>query len=346
MKTTQVEKKDFLRKLRSCHNTVAGSKIVELQQCFCFRNGQLSAYNGYAGTITACDLDGMEFCVNATKLLNVVANLFDTIKLVLDESSLRISSGNNKTTLQVLPTRGFPELIPDQTDIYYDEDDLVTALAKVSFTVGNNMLKPELLGIALSGEYAYSSDGKRVTRYKLKKAVASTVCLPWSSVEQICKLGKPTYTFTTGTQIGAFYEETKTIYSSNTMQSKFPVALVDKLFSSEKKFPVTFPEELQGVLRRVRLLAPSSETDVVLQNTEDGVLTVKSHSESGSAQEDIKWNFKHPFAFAVDPDYLLTSLTKCSKADLTDIISGQKRKIWFTDGQFDHSLGLMLYKGE
>jgi DNA polymerase III sliding clamp (beta) subunit (PCNA family) len=291
----------------------------------------------------------MDFAVMGDMFYRLISSLFDTIELeMIDTQKLQIRSKSNKTTLNLYPTKGFPNLIHDDTSIYSKASNLTECLKRVAFNVGTDAQKPALMGVALAGNHAYSSDGKRISRATLKeKTEGASMNIPGSSVEHIVRLGQPDYLFRTANMLGAFYGSTKTVYVTGTLVNEFPVVAADSQFAERLGEHVAdFPEELPWAIDRVRLMAPKEETDIVLSNTSQG-LHLAGKSEGGGAEETLDWGFQKKFRFAVKPEWLKKAFEKTRRVDLTDVVSGQNRKLRFSDDDgFEHVLALMALKDE
>lgn len=339
-------KRDLMEALGRVRHTVTHNKMIQLHQCFCFRENKVSSYNGQAGTITSCPMDNADFCIQADKFYKIVQSLFDEITLEFKSDKLFIQSGKNKTQLGTLPTKGFPEIIPHDSENFCAAENLAEMLRKVAFTIGTNTTKPSLLGVGISGRYVYSSDGHRITRATLDAEATGSLSIPGEAVEHICRLGQPDYMFTSGGIAGVIYGETKTVYITGCVAGNFPFATVDKMLSVEinPKFLVELPEDLPGAVDRVGILAPSEGTDLIIENTNLGLIVSAKTTEIGSARELLEWDYKEPFKFAVRPSYLVDGFAKTRRADLQDVVEGGKRNIRFQEDGFDHLTALMLLK--
>lgn len=341
MPTVTVDKKEFLESLNRVYPTKATSRLNDQLKCFCFQEDRVCTYNGQAGTVTACDLGGAEFCIQADRLWNVVNAMPGEMKLNFEDEQLIVSSGRNRTTLCTEANTGFPDIIPENSELFYDEHDLLEALLRVSFSIGYDPTKPELLGAAVIGNHIYASDGNRITRVDIKGNVAEALNIPASTIEHISKLGEPDYFFCANkSQIGCIYKDTQTVYVSSTLEGNFPVTMCEEVLKySGDDYYIEFPEELEAAISRVSILVPADDPDIIIENTEDG-LNIRTASELGDSNDWLDWNFTEKFMFAVHPAYMLATLKKCRNVDLTEVISGQGRFLQFFSEGFSHILGL------
>lgn len=347
MPAITISKSDLLQALQKVRPTVANSQMVPILQTFCFKDGRVSSYNGMSGTTTKLDLGGADFALQADLFYRICSAMPGDITLDLSETSCTISSGSNKTKLCTLPTKGFPGIIPKDANNWYAGADFKSVLDKLAFNAGSNAMKPELMGIAFIDNYAYASDGKRISRQLMQESVAGPMMLPTAPVEHLRKLGQPDMMFCSGeNQLGAHYKESKTIYVARVLASKFPVAAANtwlgELNSSNLyEFPDTFGE----VVGRVKLLAAGDDRDVVIE-LRDRQLVVSTQSEGQAATELVPWDCPLSFRLAVDPYLLEEILGHTRKVDLTSVLVDKPTMLRFYDDGFDHALGLKHLRSE
>lgn len=340
-----VQKRDLLASLDRVRSTIAKNTIVPILECFCFKEGLAYGYNGNAGAVTKCELAGMEFAINAELFYRVMYNLFDEVHLRMTEKRLHVASGTYKTQLGTMPTKGYPEIIPENLEECLDTPDLLEALQKVVFTANADQMRQPLLGISICGSYVYTSDGRRISRAKIAKPALSRVTVPGALAEYMGKFGLPDKLYKAGGLAVLQYKATKTVYVSNTFENLFPVAAVDQMLAdTNAKVLAEFPENLAAAARRVQLLAQTDEDDLIVESTGAG-LKVRTTSAFGSAEEEVPWPVNQVFKFAIKPRYLADALQRTLKVNLAPVLDKDARKLHFYDGQgFDHLVGLMTLK--
>lgn len=332
-----LRKSSFIEALDRVRATVSSSDTIALHKMFCFSGGQLRTYNGKAGTMTALEMGGMDFCVSADKFYRLINSLFETIDMSFNPANgnLNIKSGGNTTKVNTIDTKAFPHFIPEKLEPWTSGSDLVQQMNKVLFNVGRDAQKPQLQGVGVRGEYVYSSDLKRMSRAKINVAVVSPATIPADAVEHLYRLGTPTSISKTSGGILAFYEGTKTFYYSLTIGGNFPFDIADATFTAAtgNQF-YTFPPGLMAAIDRVVLMASSEETSIIVENAkvEDKFyLSIYTESQEGNATEHIIWEYPYPFKFKVSPQFLKAAWESHNYVDLTDVAAGINRMLRFTD---------------
>lgn len=343
----KLSKKELVDALDRVRSTVSSSEMIQIYRCFCFRKGSLMTFNGQAGSMTEFDISGQDFAVPADKFYRLMSAMGQEIDLTLSPKGvLMIKSGKNSTKMNTLPAQGFPNIVPDSPVPYSDSRAFVTAMKRIAFSVCDNATKPQLLGIGARGEYLYSADGTRVSRFKIDRNLPGTMLIPADAVDHLVKLGQPDQFLRTPNQLLAYYGEHKTWYVTNLMVHEFPFNAVDEMFATMSGTEVTdFPETLPFALDRIQLLAPQENTDVIIECKGDGSIYVTSNSEFGEGFESIEWLYPKSFKVAVNPAWLKKAFESSTKVDLTNIIHGDKRAFVFTDADgFQHVCALMALR--
>lgn len=345
-----VRKIDLIEALDRVKPSVATNKMIQILTTFAFKGNHLFGYNGTSGTMTNNPLDGMSFCVEKELFYKIIAKMFDEIIIEQKEGKIVIKSGSNKTELQTINPLQYPDFLPKNTESFCQAPNLVNCLERVSFTMGTNPMKPQLLGACISNGYAYSSDGQRISRAKLNLPASGSLTIPAASVDHICKLGiadEITVERNSSgmpTRASFYYTMKNTVYTTTVLAQDFPSATVDKMFSSplNEKYTSQFPDELGEVIDRVSLLT-TDETGLIFSNDPGKGLHVQAMTkEIGEADEIIPWNFPYEFRFAARADRVKKAFERTQKVDLSDVIEGKKQTVRFSDDSFDHLLALIM----
>lgn len=347
--TVQVKRLDLLAALNKVRWTIGNTKAIPLNRCFCFRDGLVSSYDGMAGTVTACDVGGLEFTVPAETLFRIVQSMTSDLELSLRPTAemtasapLFIKSGANETWVATYDPKMFPDLVPDKHTQLNVSDNFVEALSDAAFTAGHNVTKPQLLGLTVQNGYVYSSDGPRITRVKLNSTLEQTIRLPVHAVKHICQLGLPDYVFTGEGLFGCRYSDSKTIYVTRVTDGDFPVSIVESMVLAAPVL-VELPEDIAKVVQRVAIMAPTMDPDLILES-DGSKLSVRTRTQDGGASEDIEWVSGLVFKTAVRPRYLLEALTKTRSVDMAAVIEGKRPVVHFVADGIYHLMTTMVVK--
>lgn len=352
MSSVVISKKVFIDALDRVRPTVSNNKTVDILQHFCFKGNTVSTSNGHAGTVTALDLNKMEFCVPADRFWKMINSQGDEISLFISGGQLTIRSGTGRMNIPTVQVRGFPDPIPPKTLKLPTCAGLLKAFKKVEFTISTNANKIALMGIGVHKTHAYSSDGTCITRAKFDPAedFPFDFTIPAAAVKHLMKLGEPSYYFTdpVGNSFGCFYEDTKTVYTCAVLAQQFPYNTVENYIKQchfLADFTVKLPQGLEDTVTRATLvLSGSAENSVILNNTEGG-LGVSAASPDGDFEDVLAWDYKTPFKICVNPQRLLAALERTDIVDFEEVVKGDKSCLPFKDEEgMNHILALMFDK--
>lgn len=328
--------------------TVAKAGVVESFTRICIRNGKLSSFDGMSGTITSCGLNGFEFCVPAKKLI-ALTDVLGKKSGTLDyrDGWLHIKAGNYSTKIPTFDVIEFPDLMPKgKTEIFCEAQNLVQALKACSASMETDEARTALYGIAFSRDHVYSTDGKKMTRAKLDAPVkiGQTVSIAKPAVQQLTRLGQPKYLFWADANVGALYPDIKTVLIARSTVGSFPFALVDNALnmgSDQFSFPV--PSDLLEVVERVRALVDDEESQLLLSCDGQRLKVKTKDTQTGGAEETITFATGASFSVKLKADSLRNTLRqlKPTQIDLTDIVQGQKRMLFFRGPGYEHAMALM-----
>jgi DNA polymerase III sliding clamp (beta) subunit (PCNA family) len=337
----KLEKNVLIKTLQKVLPTVSDSRMIPIYQCFCFKDNKVSSYDGRAGTTTTCNLEDADFAIEASRFYKIVQAMKGELELQISDEKLIIKSGTNKTTLNVFPTRAFPNIIPAELETYCEAENFAAGLKALQFCICMNPMKQALLGVSACMDHLYSSDGNRIARFKLSKPAVKPITFPSKAVEHIVKLGQPDRIFHANNIVGAFWKETKTVYATQTLAYSFPVNTVEDMIASMRGDFALFPEDMASAVSRVKLLASSDETDIIVGYNGQVLVISATTAEVGEAVEVLPWDYSTPFNFHIKPHYLEQALDRTRRVDLSDVVNGHKRSLRFSEDGFEHLCGLM-----
>ena len=325
--------------------TSTNGKDVELYGMFCFRGGKVATFDGLSGSVTSCDLGGMEFLVTAGKFWSILENLPNPeFELTQVEGWIHISSGRFSTKLPTQPHYDFPEIMPKDSNVYCKAGNIVQAIKSVSFTADKDDSRQNA-GVGFRGNYIYSLDGKRITRATLDGSVATPVVISKRAADLLARQGAPSYLFLSESNLGALYKETKLIFITRLLNTQMPFDHLDLAFDHQP--PTVYrdvPQDLLKVLERVMLMADKDESRITLSCDGKKLTVATKEQELGSATDSLDLELGHAFSVFVRANSLKQVLRsmKPETIDFTDIVSGQKRMLRFKKDGCEHAMALMV----
>lgn len=166
-----VDRSALCKALKSVRPAVSKDEAVPVLTHFLFNEDEITAFDLEIGVSVPFPI-GLKGLVPAARFWNVVSNLsVEQLDLSTDGTTLVLSTKNHKSKFPLKPETEFPAVVIRTSSDKFQSlpADFHDALEAVSPTV--NATKPELAGIHIDGSNVVSSDGYRVSWYRLEKPV-------------------------------------------------------------------------------------------------------------------------------------------------------------------------------
>lgn len=336
-----MQREELLNIIKPVAAFAAGKSCqVEAYQTICFRGGFAQAYNGEAGLAIACPLpiDGL---VSATKMSAILGKFSsDEIKVVGDGNNVQLKCGRSKLTLGLQSSHTFPNFLPSQFVDLAVPANLQAAIASVvrfvDVVAGN-----KFPGVLVSGDYVYSTDGARCTRYSLDAKINGKFYLPLSAARRVMKSFAPTRLIAWGSMLGGCFPEPSGMWCSATLSGSFPDKLIDGMFSVPpiEQHLVNIPAELEESIDRMLIIAGRDGIDVI---SEGGTIYLATRTLSGEElTESAPWECQHEFRFRTKSQHFRDAITLGKRLDISPFVRNETPNyLRFYGERVEHCLAL------
>jgi DNA polymerase III sliding clamp (beta) subunit (PCNA family) len=141
--------------------------LVPIFECFCFKSGQVHAYNGELAIVAPCDVNA-SFAANGRTLLGLLQHgSIDEIELKLDRQELLGVCGKSTIRLPYFPKEDF--VFTEPADFMKDDALYVSIRKGIETclpTASVDQTQAAIMGVTFGPEYAYSCNGDTVTKYR------------------------------------------------------------------------------------------------------------------------------------------------------------------------------------
>tara|TARA_R100001530_G_scaffold1886_1_gene3263 strand:- start:36179 stop:37222 length:1044 start_codon:yes stop_codon:yes gene_type:complete len=159
---------------------------------FCFNDKRVEAYNGelYVGADTEVDFD---LAVPGDFLYRFVSTLKKDIKFKTNKDNLvTLTSGKSVNKLQGLPAKDFncPVISEDdKPDITLTiTEKFIDAIRDLLPFTGDDQLFPQYIGLLATSDYIYATNGRVISRAKIKLDLKSNIFIPKSFCIELIRL--------------------------------------------------------------------------------------------------------------------------------------------------------------
>lgn len=329
---------DVLNKIKPALSKRA---IIEQTTHYVFTGWALAAFNDQICIIHPCETDFVcsvpsdEFM----KILNGITS--KEIELSFEKNKLHISAGDVNAALA---TDSGEFVIDKIEDLKIDKimkkkvdlpTDFIEAVSMCMFSASKDATKPERTCLLIEDKYVASTDGYRISEYKMKSSTKASILIPATSVAELVKYDiKSFYTDEKSPWI-YFFTEDKMIFCSRMIDAEYPdyVKFMEDIETKEIKLP----KDTKRLITTSSILAEGEididkEIEVSIVKNE---LRCKGQNEKGWVTGKIKIDYKgENISFIINPMFFDKILNH------TDSMYYGENRIMFKDKNFKHVISL------
>lgn len=303
----------------------------------CLRDEKILSFNGQVGVIVAFK-HPLSVCVDGKSFHNLLKSFGTEAEVVLEEGRgcLYVKSGTTKAKLKTQPGVEFPDFVPQELAKLYDGQDIHAAFKAIEWTLSKaGKLNEQFQGYGIKGTYLYTCTGHTISRYKLEKECPVSLHVPEVFGDIILSLGQPTYLFRSRAQVGAFYQDEKTVVLANQLVAHYPFELLQEEFA---RAGTPIEVELTGIsdfLKRAQTITEQPSLDVEIKD--DGNQLLFRTKELTAVVPSTT----HVFASTALAERLAKACIKLGeRVDVADVVGGENRTLRFREGNLEHFVGL------
>ncbi len=307
----KINKTEFLHALEIVKPGLAGKENnIDQSTAFAFTQDRVVTYNDEISV--SHPLPGMEFTgvVSSIELYNLLSKLTkEDVDLTVEGSELHIKCGRAKAGLTFQTEVRLPiDDIGRKGKWKPIAEELINAISFAMSSCSKDSTKPILTCVHINkAGFVESTDDFRITRVTLNEPLpVNTFLIPAKSATIIARMGP--IKIAEGEGWVHFKTEAGTTISCRTFaDDEFPdTTAILKI----KGTNIEFPNKIDEVLDRAIIFCKGEMSDELDISIENGLLKIKSRSESGWFEESTKINYTGTeIQFSITP-YLLKDIIK------------------------------------
>jgi len=203
------------------------------------------------------------------------------------------------------------------------------------FSASKDATRPAMTGVLVDGKYVASTDGFRISEYKMKGEVDSAeVILPASSVAELVKFN-PTHLYIDKSW-AYFINNDGVIFCCMTIADEYPDYV--KFLKGFDTKEIVLPENTKQIIETVSVLATGSfdlekEIDIKIESNK---FSCRGQNAKGWIVSNCKIDYDgEPIEFTINPFFLSKILDHTSSMFLGE------GKLLFKDKSFKHIISLV-----
>ncbi len=346
----EIKKSRLLGILKIVKAGVATKDVILQSSHFVFNHDHVASYNDEICVIMPFDC-GFQGTVEADLLLKVISKLpSDDVELEMTDEALILKAGKSEVgvaSVKESEIYKYIELVWNDLqacDWFNLDKELVQALEVCSFSAGRDRTRANLCCVRIEGSDVFSTDGVRISWYKLKKDTGMSFLIDSQHVDKIVStIGTLVQQIALSDSWIHFATENNLVVSTKRALAGDKPLDLTKYFSEFKpKIEIEIPDHFS---LNVELAETLSEGDRELDKTisliiDEKKITLRSDSQKGFTTQELGIETKAkdtsilPVQTFINPRMLLEIIKYSSTMQI------KKGMALFNSPQFQHLLAL------
>lgn len=194
-----MKRKELLDAILKVKKGIAVTDIIEQADKIIFDNDTIRSYNDEISFLVPFET-GIRCAVPTKELLTYLKKgKTEDVSLSIDNGMLLVKGNRGKAGLHVNENVVLPfEDLEIKSDWKTLPNDFLEGVEVASFSVSNNAITPVLNYLNVDGEYMYSCDNKRVTKYKMDSPVEDSLMIHRVMLSELIKYNAKQYALGNG----------------------------------------------------------------------------------------------------------------------------------------------------
>ncbi len=311
----KINKAELQKALEKVKPALANKELIEQTTSFAFKDGRVVTYNdeiSISHPVNNLDITGAIKAQALYEFLNKIKQ--DEIDIEWEENQLIIKAAKAKAGLVLEQEVKLPvEEIGEIQKWKPVPDDLIPALKFCNPCCSQDMSRPILTCVHVSGKAIEASDSYQIVRHSLENKIPiKPFLLPSSSVRELVKYDIKE--MAEGEGWAHFKTEEGTIFSSRILSGEFPD--VGKLLEFDG-VDFDFPKKTLSALEKAQVFSKSAfnsgDLPTISITIIDGAINITSKNEYGWFEESVRSkhvNQGDPINFMIGIEFLVNLLSQ------------------------------------
>lgn len=211
--------------------------------------------------------------------------------------------------------------------------DFFEALSLCIFSASKDATRPVFTGILIEDKYVASTDGIRISEYKMKSSIDDVVLIPATSVDELLKFNAE-YFYIDKTWI-YFIDKNNAIFATILLNEEYPdYTRILKGFDTKE---IVLPDNMQQIIETSSILAEGDfelDKEIIVEISQ-GKIKCKGQNEKGSIVYNRSIDYyDEDLSFVINP-YCLSKILSHTQS----MFYGEN-KVMFKDKSFKHIIAL------
>lgn len=213
-------------------------------------------------------------------------------------------------------------------------DNFIEALSLCMFSVSKDETRPELTGVLIEDQYVASTDGIRISEYKMSNSIDDVILIPATSIIELVKFNAKYFYF--DKSWAYFIAENNAIFASILIDAEYPD--YTKFLKGFDTKEITLPDNMEQIINTSSILAEGNydlDKEITIRISKNKI-ECKSQNEKGSILYESKFDYQdNNIEFIINP-FCLSKILSYTKS-----MFYSENKVLFRNKSFKHIIALV-----
>jgi DNA polymerase III sliding clamp (beta) subunit (PCNA family) len=344
----KIDRKELLKGLENILPALNRNSFVGHSNEFIFTGRQIVGYSDQICISFPFKTD-FSFSLPAEEFYKIISNIdVDALDINIKESKLEIKGKGLKSNincnvdesiLDVIDALGIPKAKKESKELH---KDFIEALKFCVFSASKDLQQEGLRCISIDNKFITSTDGYRISQYKIKNKFEFPFLIPASSVGELIKYDVNKY-FISKDKNWIYFFNDEISFCARLINTEFPSCI--KLFNGfNEDIEIKIPKGINKIIEAAEILASGEKR--IDKEIQVGIFKdrweCKGQNDFGDIVREIAFVSKgikeKGIKFNINPYFLKDIILKVE----TMFYSDDGKKILFKNNDFKHVIALLI----
>lgn len=340
----KINKKELLKGLEVISPALAKKSFIKNSMDFIFTGKNILAYNDQI-CIFYPFISDFACAIPSDEFYKIIYNIpYDEIDIIIKENKLIILTKDIEANIICDSIDSILNIINNleiDNAIKYAKElpsNFIEALQFCAFSTARYGQNESLKCLLIEDEFISSTDGYRISEYKMQDKIDISILLPVYSANELIKCNVNKYYLSGNGGWIYFFTDNGIYFCSRLVNNDFPQYL--SFFNDFQNIPINIPSEIENNISIIEVMA--SGTERLEKEIEVEIFNNKwilyGRNDLGWIKKEIIFNNKNieNIKFKINPYFFKEIISKTK----TMFLSNDKIKILFKNNDFKHVLAL------
>jgi DNA polymerase III sliding clamp (beta) subunit (PCNA family) len=345
----KIDRKELLKGLENILPALNRNSFIEHSNEFIFTGKQIVGYSDQICISFPFKTD-FSFSLPSEEFYKIISNIdIDTLDINIKDNKLEIRGKGLKANINCNVDESILDVIDAlciskaKKEAKELNKNFIDGLKFCIFSASRDLQQEGLRCISIDNKFITSTDGYRISQYKIKNSFDFSFLIPASSIEELIKYNVNKYSIAKDKNWIYFFNDDGISFCSRLINTDFPSCI--KLFNGfNEDIEIKIPNDIGKIITGAEILANGEKR--IDKEIQVGIFKdrweCKGQNDFGDIVRDIHFVSKNVkekgIKFNINPYFLKDIISKVE----TMFYSDDGKKILFKNNDFKHVIALLI----